>query len=116
MHITDRSLISSIDVFGQSGLHWAVKRWNPKLVEFLIENGCDTTTRDDLGRTAGDLAKRYGYNKIWLMLLRAENFKIDIPNHNVKDDCGECYQAILDILAGKPMDKGLAYLAGGIGV
>jgi fructose-1,6-bisphosphatase len=29
MHILDRHLISSIDVFGQSGLHWAVKRRNP---------------------------------------------------------------------------------------
>ena len=52
-------------------LHWASKNGHPDVCEALIGAGADVNARDQFGRTAIDLAQRYGHDKVVSMLIHA---------------------------------------------
>ena len=43
-----------------TALHWAAKNGHTQAVECLLEGGADAAAHDSFGRTALDLAQRYG--------------------------------------------------------
>ena len=51
---------------GGTCLHWAIYDYggdDPDLVRLLVENGADSSIKDNSGRTALDIAKSYKFNK-----------------------------------------------------
>lgn len=47
---------------GQTPLHWASKRGNKEIVDFLIKKGADFDAVDVLGRSALQFAVKYQNN------------------------------------------------------
>ena len=47
----DRDYIDARDKFGQSALHWAVRRSSDRDVQILLRNGANPNTVDNYGRT-----------------------------------------------------------------
>ena len=45
-------------------LHWAALLGRLSVVELLVERGADVSVKDEDGRTASDLARRWGTNKM----------------------------------------------------
>ncbi|HZG47846.1 MAG TPA: ankyrin repeat domain-containing protein [Allosphingosinicella sp.] len=59
---------ASVNVNGETLLHYAVSTGNPALVELLIRNGSDPLTRDKFGETALARAQRLGKHAILPLL------------------------------------------------
>lgn len=72
----NKFLVFEYDKLRQSCLHWAIKRNNLKVLNYLIENGADVEFRDFSGRTPLQLALTYKLEPIVRYLL---GMKVD-PN------------------------------------
>lgn len=64
---------------GLTPLHYAVWQRYPEAAEFLIAEGCDINSRDEIGYTALHLSAEHGYTEMMQVLLKHEaqvNFNI----------------------------------------
>lgn len=64
-------IVNAQDRFGQTALHLAVSNNRDECVQFLLENGADTSLTDRKGRTPLQIAEECGYQSL-LDLLKTD--------------------------------------------
>lgn len=75
--------INTIDQNGWSSLHWAVASMenSTEVVKLLLESGCDKSFKDKQGRTALELATRFGRIEETAILGRSAQAHITFSDH-----------------------------------
>ncbi|OMJ91414.1 hypothetical protein SteCoe_6104 [Stentor coeruleus] len=62
-----------VDVTQQTGLHWACKRGDFKMVQLFLKNGFDWRATDMVDRTPYKIAEKGNYKEIMIELIRYKN-------------------------------------------
>lgn len=83
--------VNFVDDYGRTALYFACSRGQTQVVKQLLDAGADRNIKDKKKRSVLDIAQKYGYQDIVLLLktgeLQASPVKVVCQNQEIKDFC-----------------------------